>query len=77
TSVGLIVMGGLSLGLIMTLSPAIVQKYIIKLTGNDHVALGHFSALGYWLSGVVVGLVGDKSKSTEDINFTKFLSFLR
>ncbi|WP_392367546.1 PTS transporter subunit IIC, partial [Streptococcus suis] len=55
TSVGLIVMGGLALGLIMTLSPAFVQKYMIQLTGNDHVALGHFSALGYWLSGVVGG----------------------
>ncbi|CYU67624.1 PTS system ascorbate-specific transporter subunit IIC [Streptococcus suis] len=77
TSVGLIVMGGLALGLIMTLSPAFVQKYMIQLTGNDHVALGHFSALGYWLSGVVGGLVGDKSKSTEDINFPKGLAFLR
>ncbi|MCK4056697.1 PTS ascorbate transporter subunit IIC [Streptococcus suis] len=77
TSVGLIVMGGLALGLIMTLSPAFVQKYMIQLTGNDRVALGHFSALGYWLSGVVGGLVGDKSKSTEDINFPKGLAFLR
>ena len=77
TSAGLIVMGGLALGIIMTLSPAFVQKYMIQLTGNDKVALGHFSALGYWLSGFVGGLVGDKSKSTEDIKFPKGLAFLR
>lgn len=77
TSVALIVMGGLALALIMTLSPAFVQKYMVQLTGNDKVALGHFSSLGYWLSGFIGGLVGDKSTSTEDIQFPKGLAFLR
>ncbi|WP_438478252.1 PTS ascorbate transporter subunit IIC [Streptococcus pluranimalium] len=77
TSAPLILFGGLALGIIMSLSPAFVQKYMIQLTGNDKVALGHFSSLGYWLSGFVGGLVGDKSKSTEDINFPKSLAFLR
>ncbi|WP_173554788.1 MULTISPECIES: PTS ascorbate transporter subunit IIC [unclassified Streptococcus] len=77
TSVGLIVMGGLALGIIMSLAPAFVQKYMVQLTGNDKVALGHFSSLGYWLSGFIGGLVGDKSKSTEDIKFPKGLAFLR
>lgn len=77
TSMPLILFGGLALGIIMSVSPAFVQKYMIQLTGNDKVALGHFSALGYWLSGFIGGLVGDKSKSTEDINFPKSLAFLR
>lgn len=77
TSVGLIVMGGLALGIIMSLAPAFAQKYMVQLTGNDKVALGHFSSLGYWLSGFIGGLVGDKSKSTEDIKFPKGLAFLR
>ncbi|WP_156019152.1 PTS ascorbate transporter subunit IIC [Streptococcus ruminantium] len=77
TSAGLIIMGGLALGIIMTLSPAFVHKYMIQLTGNDKVALGHFSSLGYWLSGFIGSLVGDKSKSTEDIKFPKGLAFLR
>ena len=77
TNVPLILLGGLALGLIMSISPAFVQKYMILLTGNDKVALGHFSALGYWLSGFVGGLVGDRSKSTEDIHFPKSLAFLR
>ena len=76
-NVPLILLGGLALGLIMSISPAFVQKYMVLLTGNDKVALGHFSALGYWLSGFVGGLVGDRSKSTEDIHFPKSLAFLR
>jgi len=77
TNVPLILLGGLALGLIMSIAPAFVQKYMVLLTGNDKVALGHFSALGYWLSGFVGGLVGDRSKSTEDIHFPKSLAFLR
>ncbi|HEK9980746.1 PTS ascorbate transporter subunit IIC [Streptococcus equi] len=77
TPVSLIVFGGLALGIIMSVSPALVQRYMIQLTGNDKVALGHFSSLGYWLSGFVGGLVGDKTKSTEDIDFPKSLAFLR
>lgn len=73
----LIFFGGLALGLIMTISPAFVQKYMTELTGNGKVALGHFSALGYWLSGLTGSMVGDKSKSSEDLKFPKSLSFLR
>ncbi|MGT2958314.1 PTS ascorbate transporter subunit IIC [Streptococcus bovimastitidis] len=76
-SATLIIFGGLALGIIMSVSPAFVQKFMVQLTGNDKVALGHFSSLGYWLSGTIGGLVGDKSKSTEDIIFPKSLSFLR
>lgn len=77
TTLPLIIMGGLALGIVMTLSPAIIQKYMVMLTGNDNVALGHFSGVGYWLSGFIGEKFGDKSKSTEDINFPKGVAFLR
>ena len=77
TNLPLIILGGLALGIIMSVSPAFVQKYMVQLTGNDKVALGHFSALGYWLSGFLGSIFGDKSKSTEDIHFPKSLAFLR
>lgn len=35
TSISLIIFGGLALGIIMSVSPAFVQKYMIQLTGND------------------------------------------
>lgn len=77
-TVGLIAAGSVALGIIMTLSPAIVQPFMRKLTGNDNVALGHFSAVGYAISGLVGKVVGGKNPvSTEKINFPKGLGFLR
>lgn len=77
TSAPLILLGGLALGIVMTLSPAIIQTFMRELTGNDNVALGHFSAVGYALSGYAGRMFGNKEKSTEDINFPKGLGFLR
>ncbi|MFJ5621637.1 PTS ascorbate transporter subunit IIC [Peribacillus loiseleuriae] len=78
TSFWLILAAGLALGIIMTLSPAIVQPFIRKVTGNNNVALGHFSAVGYAASGIIGKLVkGKNSRSTENINFPKGLGFLR
>ncbi|ELK47740.1 PTS ascorbate transporter subunit IIC [Halobacillus sp. ACCC02827] len=70
--------GAVALGIIMTLSPAILQPFMRELTGNDNVALGHFSAVGYAISGLVgKALKSEKSTSTEKINFPKGLGFLR
>ncbi|MCT1578407.1 PTS ascorbate transporter subunit IIC [Oceanobacillus kimchii] len=77
-TVGLIAAGSVALGIVMTLSPAILQPFMRQLTGNDNVALGHFSAVGYAASGLVGKLFKDsKENSTENINFPKGLGFLR
>ena len=77
-TVPLIIAGSVALGIIMTLSPAILQPFMRKLTGNDNVALGHFSAVGYAISGLVGKAVkGKNPTSTEKINFPKGLGFLR
>jgi PTS system ascorbate-specific IIC component len=47
------------------------------VTGGDQLSIGHFNTLGYIASGAVGAAVGRKSKSTEDLNFPKGLSFLR
>lgn len=73
----LLLLGGLMLGIIMTISPAIVQPFMRQLTGKDQIALGHFSAATYALSGWIGSKFGKKSKSTEDIKFPKGLGFLR
>ena len=73
----LIATGAVTLGLIMAVFPAIAQPFMKKITGNDSVALGHFSTTGYVLSGLVGKLVGKGSRSTEELNLPKGLGFLR
>ncbi|WP_243356394.1 PTS ascorbate transporter subunit IIC [Bacillus litorisediminis] len=75
--VSLVVVGSIALGLIMAIFPAIAQPFMRKIVGNDSVGFGHFSTLGYALSGVVGKVVGKGSKSTEEIKFPKGLGFLR
>lgn len=73
----LVLVGSIILGLIMAVFPAIAQRYMRKITGNDDIAFGHFGTLGYVLSGFVGEVTGKGSKSTEEMNLPKNLSFLR
>lgn len=73
----LIAVGSVILGLVMALFPAMAQPFMRKITGNDDIAFAHFSTLGYVLSGLVGKAVGKNSKSTEEMELPKNLSFLR
>jgi PTS system ascorbate-specific IIC component len=61
----------------MAFFPAIAQRYMRRITGNDDIAFGHFGTLGYVLSGWLGSKVGKNSRSTEEMNLPKNLSFLR
>jgi len=73
----LILAGSALLGLTMAIFPAMAQKTMVKITGDDSIALGHFGTLGYVFSAWLGSLFGKGSASTEDIKFPKSLSFLR
>lgn len=73
----LVFTGALSLGLVMAFFPAIAQRYMRRITGNDDIAFGHFGTLGYVLSGWIGARIGKNSRSTEEMNLPKNLSFLR
>ena len=75
--VSLVVAGGFILGAWSAISPAIGQKYTLKATDGDEIAMGHFGSLGYYLSAFIGSLVGKGSKSTEDIEIPEKWSFLR
>lgn len=75
--VQLVFTGALTLGLVMAFFPAIIQKYMTKVTGNNDIGFGHFSTLSYLLSAIVGKWVGKGSKSTEELQLPKNLSFLR
>ncbi|WP_040975534.1 PTS ascorbate transporter subunit IIC [Necropsobacter massiliensis] len=75
--VQLILVGSLTLGLVMAFFPALAHFYMKKITGSNDVGFGHFGTLGYVLSGAIGQAVGKGSKSTEEMNLPKNLSFLR
>ena len=73
----LVFTGSLVLGLIMAFFPALAQPQMRKITGNDDVAFGHFGTLGYVLAGWLGSAFGKGTRSTEEMNLPKNLSFLR
>ena len=65
------------LGFSMAFFPALAHPTMKKITGTDDVAFGHFGTVGYVLAAKIGALVGKGSKSTEEMNLPKNLSFLR
>ena len=73
----LVLVGSLSLGLVMAFFPFIAQPFMRDITGSDEVGFGHFGTVGYVLAGLVGRSLRGKSRSTEEMNLPKNLSFLR
>ncbi|MGE7987507.1 PTS ascorbate transporter subunit IIC [Lysinibacillus fusiformis] len=73
----LIIVGSIILGLCMVVFPAILQPTVRQIIGSDDFAVGHFGSVGYYVSAKIGKLVGNKAKSTEDIQVPKSLGFLR
>jgi PTS system ascorbate-specific IIC component len=72
-----IVIGGGLLGVIMVVMPALAQPWTKRITGDDTIAIGHFGTLGYLAAGMAGQATGQRSKSTEHIDFPQNLKFLR
>ncbi|MGE9551967.1 PTS ascorbate transporter subunit IIC [Erwinia amylovora] len=72
-----ILVGAVILGIMMVVSPAILQPFTRKITGTDDLALGHFGSTGYLLSALVGQVVGKGSPSIEELKVPKSLNFLR
>lgn len=73
----LVIVGAVILGFLMVLMPAIGQPFMRQITGNDDIAIGHFSTTGYVVAGLVGKAVGNKEKSTEEIKLSEKWSFLK
>lgn len=72
-----IALGAMILGVMMVVSPAILQPFTRKIMGTNDLALGHFGSTGYLLSAWVGKLVGKGSPSIEELKVPKSLNFLR
>jgi len=77
TGAPLVIVGGIVGGIFAVGMPAIAQPIVRKITGSDDIALGHFCTIGYIFTAAVGKLVGNKEKSTEDIELPKGFEFLQ
>lgn len=76
-----VISGATIIGSYMVISPAIQQRYMRQIIGNDEIGLGHTGGFGYAFSGFVGELIykirGKETMSTESIAFPKSLYFFR
>lgn len=77
TGVLLVVVGSILLGLISTILPALVAPSIKKLTGNSEFSIGHTTTIHGILGAWIGKLVGDPSKSTEDMDMSGGWAFMK
>ncbi|MDO4312108.1 MAG: PTS ascorbate transporter subunit IIC [Eubacteriales bacterium] len=75
--VPLILVSSIVGGAFATLMPAFAQPVVRKITGGDDIALGHFCTFGYMFTALIAKLVGDDSKSCEELKLPKSVEFLQ
>ena len=73
----IMVIGSVLQGMLMVIFPAIGQPMVRKLTGNDNIAIAHLTTVGTVSAAYIGGLLGDKSKSAEDIKLPESLEFFK
>ena len=73
----LVVLGSIILGFLSALMPALIAKPIEKLTGSRDFSIGHTTTIHSLLGAWVGKLVGDPSKSLEDVKMKEGWSFLK
>jgi PTS system ascorbate-specific IIC component len=73
----LIIIGSIILGLLSALMPALVAKFVKKLTGSSEFSIGHSTTIHALLGAWVGKLVGDPSNSLEDVEIKERWSFLK
>jgi len=75
--VALVIIGSLVLGVISTVLPALISKFVFKLTGSKDFTIGHTTTIHAFIGAYLGKLVGDPSDSLEDIEIPEGWSFLK
>jgi PTS system ascorbate-specific IIC component len=73
----LVIFGAITSALYWSLMPWLLRKYVFAVIGDESFTLGHPTGILSLISGFVASKVGNKEKSTEDLNLPKGLSFFR
>lgn len=77
SGLSLIVFGAILSAIYWSFAPWVMRKYVWDATGDDSFLIGHPMGILALVSGFVGKRVGNKSKSTEDLNIPEGLSFFR
>lgn len=77
TGTTLVVVATLFTAAYMIITPNIIRPFVKLVTNDDSFTIGHPTVGLSLISGYIGKWFGDKSKSTEDMNFPKNLSFLK
>lgn len=72
-----IVLGAIILGISAALFPAIAQKGMRKITGEDELAMGHYVTIAYALSSFIGSKVGNPEDSTEKLKLPSWLMIFK
>lgn len=73
----LVIFGAVISACYWSFMPWIMRKYVWDATGDDSFLIGHPTGILSLISGFVAKRVGNKEKSTEDLNVPESLSFFR
>ena len=73
----LISLGAVLSALYWSFMPWIMRKYVWDATGDDSFLIGHPTGILSLIAGFVAKRVGNKEKSTEDLNIPEGLGFFR
>lgn len=77
SGMGLVLFGAVTSALYWSLMPWAMRKYVFAVIGDESFTLGHPTGILSLIAGFVASKVGNKGKSTEDLNLPKGLSFFR
>lgn len=72
-----IILGAVILGISASLFPAIAQKGMRKITGEDELAMGHYVTIAYAISSFIGSKVGNPEDSTEKLKLPSWLMIFK
>lgn len=72
-----IFLGAVILGVSAALFPAIAQKGMRKITGEDELAMGHYITIAYAISSFIGSKVGNPEDSTEKLKLPSWLMIFK
>ena len=72
-----IILGAVILGISAALFPAIAQKGMRKITGEDELAMGHYVTIAYAISSFIGSKVGKPEESSEKLKLPSWLMIFK